>query len=111
MKGWSWIADNLVHNCEFVASGETLAEIVEQMVKHLRSRYEIDLPDPEEILTGRTPADRLMDGRIGEDAALVVTRLREKLGIDVESERDLPEIPRAGIIAAKGPFGEGPITG
>jgi predicted small metal-binding protein len=72
-----------VHECDFVAQGETPAEVVEQVVEHLRSEYGIDLPDAEEILEGRTPTDRLMEGRIDKDAALLVTRLREQLGIDV----------------------------
>ena len=92
-----------VHECDFVAHGDSPAEIVEQFAEHLRSEYGIDLPDTEDILEGRTPTDRLMEGRIGKDAALVVTRLREKLGIDVESEEEPPTMPGPGVIAMKGP--------
>lgn len=100
-----------VHECDFVAHGETPAEIVEQFAEHLRSEYGIDLPDTEDVLEGRTPTDQLMEGRIGKGAALVVTRLREKLGIDVESEEEPPTMPGPGIIAMKGPTGETLLTG
>jgi predicted small metal-binding protein len=92
-----------VHECDFVAKGDSPAEVVEQFVKHLRSEYDIDLPDVDQILEGRTPADRLMEGRISKDAALVVTRLREKLGIEVEREEEPLEPRRPGPIAAEGP--------
>ena len=100
-----------VHECTFVAHGESPAEIVEQFAKHLRSEYGIDLPDTDEILEGRTPTERLMEGRISKDAALVVTRLREKLGIDVEPSEDSPDLPRPGIVAFRGPSGQTPLTG
>ena len=100
-----------VHECDFVAHGETPAEVVEQFAAHLRSEYGIDLPDVDQILEGRTPADRLMEGRISKDAALVVTRLREKLGIDVETRKEPPEMPRPGAIPVKGPAGQTPLTG
>lgn len=99
-----------VQDCDFVAHGEAPAEIVEQLTEHLRSEHGIDLPDAEEILEGRTAADRLMEGEIDEDAALVVTRLRERLGIEVEPGPEHPNMPRTGPVAAKGPLGEGSVT-
>jgi predicted small metal-binding protein len=95
-----------VHECDFVAQGETPAEVVEQVVKHLRSEYGVDLPDVDEILEGRTPADRLMEGRISKDAALVITRLRERLGIGAQDSTEEPRFPRFGISPSKGPPGE-----
>jgi predicted small metal-binding protein len=100
-----------VHECDYVAQGESPADIVEQFVEHLRSEYGMDLPDVDEILEGRTPADRLMEGRISKDAALVVTRLREKLGIDVDTTEEPPEMPRPGVLGFRGPPGQPPLTG
>jgi predicted small metal-binding protein len=100
-----------VHECDYVAQGESPAEIVEQFVEHLHSEYGMDLPDVDEILEGRTLADSLMEGRISKDAALVVTRLREKLGIDVETDKEAPEVPGPGVIGFQAPPGQTPLSG
>jgi predicted small metal-binding protein len=98
-----------VHECAYVAQGESPAEVVEQFVEHLRSEYGMDLPDVDQILEGRRPADRLMEGRISKEAALVVTRLREKLGIDTETVQEPTEMPGPGVINVGGPTGQSPI--
>jgi hypothetical protein len=84
--------------------------VVEQFAEHLCSDYGIDLPDTDEILEGRTIADRLTEGRIGKDVALVVTRLREKLGINVETDQEPTEMPDLGILATKDPTEQSPLS-
>ncbi len=65
-----------ITGCTFVARGEAPGPIVERVVDHLRDQHAIQLPSAETIMTGNEP-----DSRLGEDARLIVERLRAKLGL------------------------------
>ncbi len=70
-----------IQDCDWVATGETAGDIVEQVVRHLRKEQNINLPDPEEILEGdftQSPLDDTMDPAV----ATIIRRLREKLNLE-----------------------------
>jgi predicted small metal-binding protein len=73
-------ADLGIANCDFVAEGETPADVVAQMVDHLRSEHDIDMPDTETIMSDDFDLDMLFKDR-DEGARLVVDRLREELNV------------------------------
>lgn len=73
-------ADLGIQDCDWVVSGETPAEVVEQVVRRLRKEKGIKMPDPEAILEGDLTEDPLDDG-IDEAAATIVRRLYEELDI------------------------------
>ncbi len=82
-----------VANCDFVAKGDTPGEIVEQMVKHLRQEHNIHLPDPDEILQPGSVETSMLDFEEDhKDANIVVTRMRQALGI-VDSGDEGPSGP------------------
>lgn len=71
-----------VKGCDLVAEGETPADVVEQVVEHLRSEHDIDMPDAEGILNKSILEPTHIPGaEPDKDVQLVVRRLREKLGI------------------------------
>jgi predicted small metal-binding protein len=78
-----------VTDCEFTASGETVGNVVEEMVAHLRDKHEINLPDADDILTGEMEEDPLEN--LDRTSSLVVRRMIEKLEIDSEDNPDLPK--------------------
>jgi predicted small metal-binding protein len=47
--------------CDFIARGETAGDVVEQVVQHLHSEHDIDLPD----------ADAILEGRVGDNPNVV----------------------------------------
>ena len=84
-----------IQNCDFVAEGETSGDVVREIVEHIRSEHDIDLPDAEVILKGK-----ITDGPFEQaDRAteLVITRLREKLNIESSDEDPKPPTPAIGL--------------
>ena len=85
-----------VADCDFEASGETAGDVVREMVDHLRSEHDIDMPDADVILAGKVSEEPLAVDEPGP--ALVVERLISKLDImppeDSGPEIVKPIIPR-----------------
>jgi len=77
--------DLAIKDCDFVAEGKAPADIVKQFVEHLRSEHGIDMPDAEDILDREELEPvRVPGSRPDEQVQLVVTRLREELGLQTE---------------------------
>ena len=83
-------------DCAFSASGQTAGEVLEKMIKHLRSEHDLDMPDAEEILSNpQKPEDLTLvvpeiwinrHPQMDEEVRLVTERLVEKLNLSVDSE-------------------------
>ena len=69
-----------VEDCDWVARGETPADVVEEVVGHLRSEHGLDMPDTEKILGADFSADPL-ETDLEPGIMTLVTRLREELNI------------------------------
>jgi predicted small metal-binding protein len=82
-------------NCDFVAEGETAGDVVREIVEHLRSEHDIDLPDAEVILKGKM-TESLFE-QADKATQLVITRLTEKLNIDSSPEDPKPPKPVIGL--------------
>jgi predicted small metal-binding protein len=67
-------------DCDWHASGETPAGVVEEAVAHLRQKHDLDMPDPEIILEGKVDDDPLLTTAT-EPVRLVVERLKGKLDL------------------------------
>jgi predicted small metal-binding protein len=90
--------------------GEAPADVMEQVVEHLRSEHDIELPDAEEILENKVGDNVVWSTPLDDDARLVLERLREQLNIDrpdlatdaddTTSEPDVVPTPAAGKIAS-----------
>ncbi len=70
-----------IANCEFSVEGQVAEDVAKEMVDHLRTKHNVDLPDTEDILAGDFFYDPLQ--KDDPAAGLIVTRLREALDIDV----------------------------
>lgn len=81
-----------VVGCDFVARGEAAGDVVKQVVEHLGSEHDMDMPDADAILKGEVSDDPQL--RHKKDVLLVVERLREALDIVPLEE---PEPPRPTI--------------
>jgi predicted small metal-binding protein len=94
------MADLGVANDSTVISGDSPGELVEKVVDHLRSEHNIDMPDADVIMGDFTGAPGLLGvpaagftsgqaavapigagGDRGDDAQLIVQRLRELLNL------------------------------
>ena len=73
-----------ITGCTFVMEGEAPGPIVERVVDHLRDQHAIQLPSAETIMTGSERASA-----VGEDARLIVERLRAKLGLSAPLNSEL----------------------
>lgn len=69
-----------VHDCDWVATGETAGDVVEQVVRHLRKDQKINMPDAETILEGDFFEDPIGDAT-DPAASMIVRRLREALNL------------------------------
>lgn len=78
-----------VKDCEFTASGETVEDVVEEMVEHLRDTHDMDMPDADAIMTGKVGEGPLES--MDDASGLVVQRMIEKLNILPDEESDLPK--------------------
>jgi predicted small metal-binding protein len=77
-----------VAGCDWSASGETPADVLEQLVDHLRHEHDINLPDAETILEGKAIEDLLMEGA-DEATELIVRRIYAELDMpSPDSEPD-----------------------
>jgi predicted small metal-binding protein len=89
-----------VANCDYVARGESAADVVEAMVNHLEDKHGIDMPDIEDIMQGTDHAG-VFEER-DPAANLMVRRMRETLNLQDENIDDGPEpgvakpLPRTG---------------
>lgn len=68
-----------IEDCDFVATGESAGDVVEEVVEHLRAEHDLDLPDADVILAGKLSRDPLEI--VDPAVALVVERLTEALNI------------------------------
>ena len=69
-----------IAGCDFVARGETVGDVVEQVVQHLHSEHDIELPDADAILEGRVGDNPNIVG--SKQEFLIIERLRESLDIE-----------------------------
>jgi len=81
-----------VKDCDFVASGETVSDVVEEMVGHLREEHDIEMPDAKTILKGDVTDES--PEMADEATELIVNRMIEKLEI---TPPDTPEPPEPSI--------------
>ena len=68
-----------IEDCDFTARGETVSDVVSQVVEHLRAVHGIDLPDAEVIMSGDLSTSIMS----AADPAvhMIVDRLKETLNI------------------------------
>ena len=78
-----------IEDCDFVATGESAGDVVDEVVEHLRAEHDLDLPDADVILAGKLSRDPLEI--VDPAVALVVERLTEALDIVPAEEGKLPE--------------------
>jgi predicted small metal-binding protein len=84
--------------CDFIARGETAGDVVEQVVQHLHSEHDIDLPDADAILEGRVGDNPNVVG--SKEEFLIIERLRESLDIE-PMEGTIPPKPAAGQLPSR----------
>ena len=82
-----------VKDCEFVASGMTVNDVVEEMVEHLREEHDIKMPDAKMILNGDVGVDT--PEMADKATELIVNRMIEKL--EINPPPDTPEPPEPTI--------------
>jgi len=91
-----------IHNCDWVARGETPGDVVEQVVDHVRKKHDIDLPDADTIMEGDFFEETIggapdpFGGTPDAGAATIVRRLREALNLE-----ELDNTPDAGPVAGR----------
>lgn len=74
-----------VADCDWVASGETPGEVLDQAVAHLRDEHGLDMPDPETILEGDYVENPVLEDA-DEGIVVMIRRLRETLGIEQRAD-------------------------
>lgn len=82
-----------IGNCEWSATGETPADVVEQVVKHLRKEHNIDMPAADMIMRGRVSENPLMSDA-DASVKLIVRRLYSELDLPV-TDTPPEELPAA----------------
>ncbi len=65
-----------LNGCTYRAEGETAAEVLRKMVRHLEDEHGMTLPDPKAILAGDVDETRLDRG-----VRLVLDRIRDHLDL------------------------------
>lgn len=90
-----------VKDCDYVAEGETAGDVVTDMVKHLRARHGIDMPDEEVIVSGEM-RESILD-EVDPEVKLIVKRLQEQLDVirGQDFERSDEPVPKP----SSGPVG------
>jgi predicted small metal-binding protein len=78
-----------IKDCDYTARGETAGDVVTEMVEHLRSVHEMDMPDADVILAGEMSKDPLEV--VDPGLALIVERLRENLNLVAPEGPQTPE--------------------
>lgn len=69
-----------ITDCNWMAKGETPADIVEQVVQHLEKDHGMDMPEPKTILEGKV-TDQLLPVDVDDSVKMVVKRMQEALEI------------------------------
>lgn len=69
-----------IADCDWSASGETPADVVRQVVEHLRQEHDIDMPSAEAIIEGKATEEPIMKSA-DETVRLVVRRLHADLDL------------------------------
>lgn len=69
-----------IHDCDWVATGETAGEVVEQVVRNVRKEQKIRMPDAEAILSGDA-YDSPLDESLDPAVTTIIRRLREELNL------------------------------
>jgi predicted small metal-binding protein len=87
-----------IAGCDFVARGETAGDVVKQVVEHLRSEHEIEMPDADDILESRVRDDPVMADN--KKVWLVIEKLRESLDIEPMEAPDEPK-PAVGRLTSR----------
>ena len=64
-----------VVDCEYVASGETAGDAAQDMIEHLRSEHDVDMPDADVV----TSDDDIEAP--SSDAQVIIERLRDVLNV------------------------------
>jgi predicted small metal-binding protein len=73
-----------IHDCDYVARGESPGDAVEEMVEHLDDHHDVDLPDVEDIMDPDFNLVEFWEANLEPDdegSRIVVQRLREHLNI------------------------------
>jgi len=86
-----------IHDCDWVAAGETAGDVVEQVVQHVRKQHKINVPDAETFMEGDFFEDPI-GGTPDPGSATIVRRLREELNLQ---ETGTGTTPKAGPVAGR----------
>jgi len=81
-----------IEDCDFVVSGETVGDVVGEVVEHLRAEHDIDMPDADMIMADELKNEPLE--MVDPEVKIVVERLTEALDIVPAEE---PEAPKPSI--------------
>ena len=76
-------------DCSFTANGEDTRQVAEQMIEHLRSQHQIEMPDVEYVLD-TIKWDRLTETNFGRWNQ-VETPIRVRLGFPVAMRTPVPQ--------------------
>lgn len=79
-----------IRDCDFVARGETAGQIVKEVVEHLRTEHDIDMPDTDVILAGEVAEEPLKV--VDEDVSLILERLTTALNIVPPEEPNVSKL-------------------
>lgn len=71
-----------IEGCDFVASGESPADVLEELLPHLRSAHNLSMPDADTILDGYVREDPFVNGEAAGPVETVVRRLQRALELD-----------------------------
>lgn len=88
-----------VAGCDYTASGETPADVVDQMAEHLRKKHDIDMPGTQTIMEGRTSDNPIIEGT-DDRVALIIRRMHSEL--DIPRSADGPDAePAVGQVTGR----------
>ena len=73
--------------CDETFTGTSPGDVVREVVEHLRTHHDMDMPDADTILEGDLTENPL--DTVDPDVALVITRLREKLNLMPSESQEL----------------------
>lgn len=82
-------ADLGVKDCDYTASGEAPIDALEDMLEHLQSQHDLDLPNADFILSGERIKSSEQEVEPGVE--VIVKRLREVLQINETESEEQPQ--------------------
>ena len=72
----SCAADLGIEGCDFVATGDIPAEVLETLLPHLRSKHNLSMPDADAILSDNAWETPFVNGEAAGPVETVVRRLQ-----------------------------------